>query len=129
MSPRRPKKPCNAPHCPQLVEAGERYCKEHKTENNRQVKQRRSDAPYSRLYDTAPWKRLRAMKLALDPLCEPCQREGRVTPATVAHHKEELRDGGALLTELDELESMCWSCHSKEHGFKSVTEGGEKNQY
>lgn len=39
-------------------------------------------------YNTARWQKLRATFLASNPLCVFCQREGRVTPATIADHVE-----------------------------------------
>jgi len=113
--PRRPKKPCNYQGCPELIGAGERYCSHHKTTVNREVKKRRTDKEQNRFYKTARWQKLRKLKLNRDPLCEPCLEKGRTTPATIVHHDEEIREGGAWLPDLDELTSICLSCHSKHH--------------
>ena len=114
--PVAPKRPCAAPRCPALVEAGERYCPEHKRENNRRVKRSREDKKEQRFYDSAAWKRFRAMKLAEQPLCERHLAKGETVVATTVHHQEEIREGGAWLPSFDEVESLCRSCHSKEHG-------------
>lgn len=42
---------------------------------------------YRRLYKTAQWQRIRAHQLSTKPLCEWCEKEGRITPATVCHHE------------------------------------------
>jgi 5-methylcytosine-specific restriction enzyme A len=114
--PRRPKRPCNQQGCPALVEPGERYCPLHKKEHNKQVRERRTDKEYERLYKTAAWKKFRAAKLKRDPLCERCYAKGIIREATTVHHIEEIRQGGAWIPDFDEAESMCKSCHSRHHG-------------
>ena len=114
--PRRPKLPCRRSGCPELVEPGEGYCPKHKKENNRYIKQNRTDKDIAPFYDSKEWKRLRKLKLATNPLCEVCEREGRTTIATIVHHKEEIRKGGDYLPTLEELESVCLPCHSGIHG-------------
>ena len=44
------------------------------------------DADYRRLIHTARWLRLRRDTLTAHPLCERCQVDGYVTPATEVHH-------------------------------------------
>jgi 5-methylcytosine-specific restriction protein A len=72
--------------------------------------------PASALKETEPfylsvrWRRFRAWYLGKHPLCEQCEREGRLTPAAMVDHKKEIKDGGAL-TEEENAESMCWKCH------------------
>ncbi len=114
--PRKPKKPCTAPRCPELVEAGTRFCPIHTTEQNRHARMNRTDHDEKRFYNSIAWKRLRKAKLSQDPLCERCAKEGIVRQAEVVHHKEEIREGGDRLPTLDELESLCKRCHSREHG-------------
>ena len=120
--PIRPLKPCNQPRCPALVDG--RYCDKHKKQNNRLIKERRTDKEQQRFYDSAAWKKLRKLKLSINPLCERCEREGRTVLATIVHHKDYIREGGNLLPTLEELESVCLSCHSREHAgrkFPAVT--------
>ncbi len=114
--PYRPKTPCNHFQCPRLINPGERYCEEHKTENNRAVKHRRTDKAEQRFYKSREWRQLRQVVLAEQPLCERCMATGRVTAATVVHHRQAIRDSGDRLPTVDELEALCISCHSKEHG-------------
>ena len=112
--PTRPKRPCNHPGCPELVSEG-RFCSKHTTEHNRSVKLSRTDKDENKFYDSVAWQRLRKYKLTLNPLCERCEREGGVVVATIVHHKAPLRSGGDWLPTVDELESLCPSCHSREH--------------
>jgi 5-methylcytosine-specific restriction protein A len=80
-----------------------------------QVAQRSVEATeYRRLYKLAIWhKRLRPQKLAQDPLCERCQRLGKVTAATVVNHKQPHRGDYSLFTDRDNLESVCKPCHDR----------------
>ncbi len=45
-------------------------------------------------YNTIAWQRLRAAKLATDPLCQYCP-QGTVTPATQVDHRKAIKDSGA----------------------------------
>lgn len=55
------------------------------------------------------------MKLRTDPLCERCKALGDLVPATMVHHKLERADHPDLELELENLESLCASCHSRHH--------------
>jgi len=112
--PTRPKRPCSHPKCPALVSEG-RFCPQHTTEHNRSVKRSRTDKEENKFYASVEWKRLRKYKLTLNPLCERCEREGGIVLATIVHHKAPLKSGGDWLPTVDELESLCLSCHSREH--------------
>ena len=65
-------------------------------------------------YDGARWKRLRAVKLGRDPLCEECKRQGRTVVAQQVHHKTPRKVNQSLAYDIDNTESLCASCHSKE---------------
>lgn len=74
-------------------------------------------------YD-ADWKRVRAMKLAMSPLCEceGCQAGRlRVTEATVVDHIVPIAERPDLRLALSNLRSMAKSCHdrrtAREQGF------------
>ena len=111
MSPMRPKKPCSAPGCPKLVDAGQRFCDKHK----RQERKRYADTPErkesNRFYSSKRWLKLRAMFLRSHPLCEKC---GDV--ARIAHHsKVSVKDDPSRAMEWDNLEALCQKCHEAEH--------------
>jgi 5-methylcytosine-specific restriction enzyme A len=84
---------------------------------------------YRRWYRTARWQRRRAAHLAANPLCANCLRHGRVTVATVAHHKEPHRGDPERFWH-GELESLCdaapWRCHSGDA--QSQERGGKRRQ-
>ena len=110
--PHKPKKPCTYPGCPALVENGSR-CETHRKREQRHYNSSRNRKE-ERFYKRAAWVKLRKMKLSSSPLCERCEA---IKPATVVHHKTEVKHGGEKLPPLDELESLCAACHNKEHGF------------
>ncbi len=63
------------------------------------------------------WRKLRALKLREEPLCQQCLGVGRTEPATVVHHLDPVYPDGEILCDLDRLESLCLSCHSKGEGW------------
>lgn len=71
--------------------------------------------PEAKGYNTAAWRRLRAMKLARNPLCEDCEAKGHATPADMVHHLDETRDGHPVLCPVDRLVSLCNPCHQQRH--------------
>lgn len=75
-----------------------------------------------KIYNSRRWRAMREMKLRETPLCEICEKDGRITPATQVHHQHEISLG---LTENDMLEiafdynnlqSLCERCHMRLHG-------------
>ncbi len=105
--PYKPKRPCGYPGCPKLTEG--RFCEEHaKQEAARYEKYQRDPATRKRYGRN--WKRVRDRFLVQHPLCEQCQKEGRLTEAQEVHHIVPLSRGGNNATE--NLMSLCKSCHS-----------------
>lgn len=77
-------------------------------------------------YGTDAWKRCRAAALRRDHgLCQHCLKEGRRAVdahgrsfpvlATMVHHIRHLDEHPELALNLDNLVSLCDSCHEKEH--------------
>lgn len=72
-------------------------------------------AQYRKLYKTGTWQRLRAHKLALNPLCERCLLSDIVTEATVVHHKHGGHKGDVdKFFDFDGLESLCKPHHDSD---------------
>jgi 5-methylcytosine-specific restriction enzyme A len=115
--PRKPKTPCRYPGCPRLVDGGS-YCEEHQKEITKQYNTYERDKVSQRFYQSEEWKLVRKRKLQLNPLCEECLRQGKLTKATMVDHIKPIKEGGAPL-DLANLQSLCWSCHSR----KSAEEG------
>ena len=107
--PTKPKKHCAHPGCPNLVEAGRRYCPEHEKEEQKRINANR-DPSKAKQYDER-WRRLRKLVIHREPLCRQCKKEGRLTLATEVDHIIPLAQGGT--NELDNLQPLCHSCHSR----------------
>lgn len=106
--PRKPKKPCAYPGCPNLTES--RYCEQHEKLTNKQYNN------YQRGYDPADrygaaWRKVRNLYISMHPLCEKCYRQGRATPAQEVHHIVPLSKGGTH--SFDNLMALCKPCHSR----------------
>lgn len=112
--PTKPKKPCFYQLCPELVESGEVYCEEHKKVIGKRDANKRTDEKEQKFYKSYTWKRLREQKLNKNSLCEMCLKEGKTIKAEIVHHITDLRKGGSKLS-IDNLVSVCFSCHEKIH--------------
>src|SRR5581483_10226893 len=80
---------------------------------------------YRRWYKLAVWLKLRAQRLAQEPLCRMCLKEGRYTPATTVDHIEPHRGSWALFATYHNTQSLCPSHHSsakqqiEKHGYSN----------
>lgn len=106
--PRKPKRPCSYPGCPELVDG--RYCEKHNQEVNRHYNRHQRDPETSKRYGRR-WRKIRKTYITAHPLCEECKRQGKITPAEEVHHIKPLSDGGTH--DYENLMSLCKSCHSK----------------
>ena len=96
--PIRNARPCGQPGCTELVSGGR--CRRHRRENR--------PSSHQRGY-TRRWRKVRRLKLSIDPLCEMrtlC--DGAL--ATQVHHI----DHDTSNNDLDNLESACARCHAQE---------------
>ena len=91
MLPTKPKRPCSYPGCPKLTDG--RFCEEHAKAEAKRYEKYDRDPAVRRRYGRA-WKRIRDRYIQEHPLCELCQRDGRLTPAEEVHHKVPLSEGG-----------------------------------
>ena len=71
-------------------------------------------------YATAAWRRTRALKLARDPVCQECERDGRTNAERLhVHHVQEVADAPHLAHDLGNLETLCIGCHNRRHARNS----------
>lgn len=96
-------RPCTHPGCGALVRDGSGRCDKHP----RTVWKKHADAP-----KRVTGRKLQAMRAALFarcPLCAECERQGRVTVATLRDHIIPLAEGG---TDADDnIQGLCSPCH------------------
>jgi 5-methylcytosine-specific restriction enzyme A len=73
----------------------------------------------------ADWVKARALILERDCyLCQPCQREGRVTPATAVDHIIPKAKGGT--GDDYNLQSICDACHDAKTASEAAEAQGRK---
>jgi 5-methylcytosine-specific restriction protein A len=108
--PRKPKRPCSYPGCPELVDG--RFCTAHEKKENRRYEKYQRDPETRRRYGRA-WKRIRDRYIKSHPLCEECKRNGKLIPSEEVHHVVPLREGGTH--KESNLMALCKSCHSRIH--------------
>lgn len=106
--PRKPKRPCSYPGCPELTD--DSYCNKHKREMDKQYNKYQRDPESNKRYGRS-WKRIRDRYIKTHPLCEECEKQGRLTPVEEVHHIIPLSRGGG--NETSNLMSLCGSCHRK----------------
>lgn len=102
-----PLKICNYPRCNNLTKKS--YCDKHN--NYTYYNNKRSNDKEMKFYRTKEWRDKRSEALKRD--CYVCQRCG--ADATVVHHIVEVRQDYNKRLDIDNLESVCSSCHNKIH--------------
>lgn len=108
--PRKPKRPCAFPGCPNLTD--KQYCEQHEKLQNKLYNKYERRADVNIKYGRA-WRRVRQRYVSAHPLCERCLEQGRMTPVEEVHHIIPVSQGGT--SEESNLMSLCKSCHNKIH--------------
>lgn len=72
----------------------------------------------SAFYQSTEWRKLRAIKIQIQPLCEECLRKGMYSIAKVIDHIKPINQGGASLS-MDNLQSLCSGCHNRKSGLEA----------
>lgn len=103
--PMKPKKPCKHPGCPLLTE--NKYCEFHA----RLYSNERPNAR-ERGYDSR-WRKASKSYLKQNPLCRQCEKEGRLTPATVVDHIIPHRGDKKLFQNESNWQPLCKKCHDR----------------
>jgi 5-methylcytosine-specific restriction endonuclease McrA len=73
-----------------------------------------------KFYNSTAWLKCRQIKLSRDPYCQKCLKHEVFTPATIVHHLKPITDFPELRLDIDNMESNCASCHSREHACSDV---------
>jgi len=118
--PQRPMKPCKRPGCPAITRDKSGYCDEHQEYQKEQKKQKHRSYDQARGKTAArgydgQWRKVARIKLSKDPLCEPCLSQGRTVAAALPHHIKSVEEHPELRLVMDNLLSVCRSCHEKIH--------------
>lgn len=117
-------KKCKVALCREYVKQPEIYCEKHKgmtaSQYNKYVRTNPQNKKYANFYQSTEWKRMRQYKLSINPMCEVCKTQ----IATIVHHRHEIRTslGWTERLDINNLESICQTCHNKEehaHSFKN----------
>lgn len=108
--PKKPKRPCSYPGCPNLTDG--QYCEEHEAAARKRYNKYGRPADSNKKYGRA-WKRIRDRYVLQHPFCEMCYKQGVLKPVEEVHHKLPLSQGGTH--EENNLISLCQSCHAKIH--------------
>ena len=83
-----------------------RRCPKCSTQSARIYDKQYRNQKSNKFYHSKQWKEIRNIQLRQSPLCISCS-----LPAKVVDHIVEIKDGGEKLL-LDNLQSMCISCHN-----------------
>ena len=110
--PNKPRIPCRHPGCPELIEAGTKYCEKHKALHPEDVR-----SAGKRGYGRS-WQKARKQYLAAHPMCVLCQKEGRYRKATVVDHIIPHRGDETLFWDKNNWQALCKQHHDK----KTLTE-------
>ena len=105
--PYKPKRPC-ATRLRSVAER-EQYCAEHQKVMDKYYNQFQRDLLPTAVWPA--WKRIRDRYIKAHPLCEECEKQGKLTAAEEVHHKLPLSKGGN--NERSNLMALCKSCHSR----------------
>ncbi|MEK4993289.1 HNH endonuclease [Paenibacillus sp. FSL H7-0918] len=86
-------------------------------DQNRYYDRFKRDKGSKAFYRSTAWERAREQALIRDNhLCQHCIKRKRLTPADMVHHIKPLSEYPDLALVLENLLSLCNSCHNKEHG-------------
>lgn len=99
------------------VITAEYYCPKHKiimdkTREERRKKlfkdtKRTTSRPYHHLYESSKWRAMRRNFIANNPNCICCGAKATIADHIIAHKGNE-----SLFYNINNLQPMCWSCHS-----------------
>lgn len=111
-----PQRKCFHPSCRLFIPFTQAYCEKHEPNKIYSKERRRSDPEYVKFYKTRAWLNTRKNILMRDDyICLTCERNGFIKPAQLVHHIKEVKTDWDKRLDLENLESICESCHQKIH--------------
>lgn len=111
-----PMRKCLHSSCRKLIAFTDRYCSKHdKVVSQTYNRDRKKDNPeYIKFYNSVAWRELRGVALIRDEyMCKTCERVDVYKGADMVDHTVPTLVDWDKRLELENLSSMCWSCHNK----------------
>lgn len=97
--------------------------------SQRHYDRHKRDKESVKFYKSKAWRSCRDLALIRDDfLCQSCLKRERITPAEMVHHIKEFKDHPELALVLENLVSLCLSCHNKEHPHKGPVKETKKRK-
>ena len=111
-----PQRNCFHPSCRLFIPFTETYCDKHEPNKEYNQARRRFDGEYISFYKSRAWTNVRKVAMMRDDyLCVNCTRNDIIKPAQLVHHVIEVKTDWDKRLDLNNLESICESCHQKIH--------------
>ena len=85
--------------------------KDSKRRWNRKYDREKRNAQSTAFYNSREWKQLRSYKINRDCICEVCGER----PAVEVHHIVPIREDWDRRLDVNNLQSLCASCHYAQH--------------
>lgn len=82
----------------------------------------------TKIYNSKRWKKLRLIKLGINPLCQDCETLGLIESANHVDHIKAINDGGEPF-DIDNLRALCLRCHSRKTVYRDGGLGQKKREY
>lgn len=122
--PQKQMKPCNYPRCPNLTR--DTHCDKHmidkqnkEAENQRHYDKHSRDKQSTTFYKSKEWKRMRSHIFSKSHgLCVHCLKDKRIKRADMVHHLVEVKKNWNKRLDINNLISLCNSCHGKIDHYK-----------
>lgn len=108
--PKKPRRPCRHPGCPNLCDSGV-YCKEHAKYSSDRLRGSATERGYD-----SDWRRERKRFLRENPLCVKCLKKDKLRAATVVDHIIPHRGDEKLFWDRSNWQPLCADCHGHKTG-------------
>jgi len=94
------------------------------TERERSRQHRADPTDAAHFYNSPRWRKLSRLHKTSNPLCVSCMADDKITPVQETDHIISIADGGDRW-DVDNLQSLCKSCHSR----KTILEIKARGKY
>ena len=81
---------------------------------------KKEEKVHDSFYTSAPWRKLRAYVLTINPLCWYCNLSGNKTPAVIGDHYRPKRLYPDLSLEEQNIRPCCDTCHQIKRGWEKT---------